>query len=84
MAEFCLQCCNEINDTNETEDLFIFDDDICEHCGAYKPCIVRYKMPIGERFYRKIYILSLKNKFLFIFCCLFFFPVLLYLKHKYN
>ena len=45
MAEFCLKCWNEINETNYTEDKYIMSEelDLCEGCGEYKHVIVAEK-----------------------------------------
>jgi hypothetical protein len=84
MAEFCVDCWNKINNTKEPESAFILDDDLCEGCGEIKPCIVCYKMTIGEKFYNYGYYLKGKSSFLCCLFCLLFFPILLYLKNKYN
>lgn len=87
MAEFCLDCWNKLNNTNDPESKYIIDYDcldLCEGCGEYKPCIVRYKITIGERFYNYGYYLKYKSEFRCGLYCLLFFPILLYLKNKYN
>lgn len=45
MAEFCLDCWNEMNNSNDTESNFIISDDLelCEGCGEYKRVIIREK-----------------------------------------
>ena len=42
MAEFCLECWNKINNSNDTEVDFIISDDLdfCEECGEWKHIIV--------------------------------------------
>ena len=42
MAEFCLECWNELNGTNDSEKEYIMskDLDLCEGCGEYKRVIV--------------------------------------------
>jgi len=50
MAEFCLDCLNKLDGTNLTEEDVILEDDFCEECGRYVPCVVRYRTP-GERFF---------------------------------
>lgn len=43
MAEFCLECLNEISGTNYTEADFIIsrEPDLCENCGKIVRVIVR-------------------------------------------
>lgn len=42
MAEFCLECWNELNGTNDSEKEYIMskDLDLCEGCGEWKRVIV--------------------------------------------
>ena len=42
VAEFCLECWNKINDTNDDEKMYILskDLDLCEECGEYKRVIL--------------------------------------------
>ena len=42
MAEFCLECFNKINETNDDETKYIMSDylDLCEECGEWKSVIV--------------------------------------------
>lgn len=42
MAEFCLDCWNEMNGTNDPPEKYIITDDftLCEGCGEFKPVIV--------------------------------------------
>ncbi|MBR5155412.1 MAG: hypothetical protein IKW62_02880 [Clostridia bacterium] len=42
MAEFCLNCWNKINKTNDNERKYIIskDLDLCEGCGEWKPVII--------------------------------------------
>jgi len=41
MAEFCLNCWNELNDTHLTEEDVVLTDylDLCEGCAEMKPVI---------------------------------------------
>jgi len=43
MAEFCLDCWNKINGTNEPESDYYMSKhpDLCEGCGKYKKVIIR-------------------------------------------
>jgi len=43
MAEFCLECYNELNGTHFTEKDVILEEDLCEGCGEYKPTIVVFR-----------------------------------------
>lgn len=42
MAEFCLECWNRINETNDDEGKYILSKDLtlCEECGEWKNVIV--------------------------------------------
>lgn len=42
MAEFCLECWNKINGTNDDKRKYILskDLDLCEGCGELKPVII--------------------------------------------
>lgn len=64
MAEFCLDCWNEINETNDATEKYIFtkDLDLCEGCGKLKNTIIierKYWYMYRFRFiiyiFRKIY-----------------------------
>ena len=45
MAEFCLDCWNEMNETNDPESKYVFSDepDLCEGCSEIKPVILATK-----------------------------------------
>ena len=45
MAEFCLKCWNKINNSNDSEEIYIIskDLDLCEGCGKWKRVIVKRK-----------------------------------------
>ncbi len=45
MAEFCLDCWNKLNETNDSKRKYVIskDLDLCEGCGEYKHVIVRMK-----------------------------------------
>ncbi len=49
MAEFCLDCWNKINKTNDYKMRYILSlgKDLCEECGRYKRVIV------AERFWSR-------------------------------
>ena len=42
MAEFCLDCWNKINDTNDTPKKYVLSrrSDLCEECGEMKRIII--------------------------------------------
>lgn len=51
MAEFCLECWNRINHTNDTEADWLLSKelDLCEGCGEWKHVIVKprfWKLPL--------------------------------------
>lgn len=39
MAEFCLKCFNELHETDYTEKEIWLEDDFCEGCAEWKPCV---------------------------------------------
>lgn len=43
MAEFCLDCWNQINESQDTEKDWVLskEPELCEGCGKYVPVIVR-------------------------------------------
>ena len=51
MAEFCLECWNKINDTNDDEKKYIIsrDLDFCEECGEWKRVIVAERQGYFKR-----------------------------------
>lgn len=55
MSEICLKCYNEETGENLTEADVIIDRhelDLCESCGEYKPCIIRYRNWFEKMVYR--------------------------------
>ncbi len=57
MAEFCLECWNKLNKTNDPEDKYILSDepDFCEGCGKWTRAIISEKKarrPKKLRFFR--------------------------------
>ena len=40
MAEFCLDCWNELNGTSDPEYKYTYAEDLCEGCGEWKETIV--------------------------------------------
>ena len=64
MAEFCLECWNRINETQDDEKKYIISKDfgLCEGCGEWKPVIIaerrsyyRYKLRYFTLPFRMIY-----------------------------
>ena len=40
MAELCLDCFNKYNETNYKEQEIWLEEDFCEGCAEWKPCVV--------------------------------------------
>ena len=40
MAEFCLKCFNEMNGTNYKANEVWLEEDFCEGCADWQPCVV--------------------------------------------
>ncbi len=40
MAEFCLKCFNELNGTNYQASEVWLEEDFCEGCADWRPCVV--------------------------------------------
>lgn len=45
MAEFCLDCFNQLHGTGYKARLVTLEDDFCEGCGTVKPCVVSLQPP---------------------------------------
>lgn len=43
MAEFCLDCYNELHGTHYTEQEVELEEDLCEGCGQIKPVVVAFR-----------------------------------------
>ena len=45
MAEFCVDCYNHMNGTNDSPKKFVLSDelDLCEGCGEWKRVVIAYK-----------------------------------------
>ena len=73
MAEFCLDCWNELNGTDYDESEYIISEelDLCEGCGEYKHVIIEKR----QEFYMFEYIISIIFKLLTM-------PYLIYKKIK--
>jgi len=55
MAEFCLDCWNNLNHTHLAQEDVILDDelDLCEGCGKLKPTIITFGKPKAKKTGRK-------------------------------
>lgn len=52
MAEFCLRCFNELNEKNYTEKDVWLEDDFCEGCAEWKPCVIAlHRKPLYLRLF---------------------------------
>ena len=49
MAEYCLECFNEMNGTDYTEKDYVISDDLelCEGCGEYKNVVITRRKENG-------------------------------------
>ena len=65
MAEFCLECWNRINGSNDSKRKYILskDLDLCEGCGEYKSVIV---MERREYYLYKLRFLVFPFKIIFV------------------
>ena len=43
MAEFCLSCFNEMNDTHYDKSEVWLEEDFCEGCAEWKPCVIELR-----------------------------------------
>ncbi len=59
MAEFCLECWNKINGTNDSERKYVLskESDLCEGCGEIKPVIIME---------RKLYYMRILSPFIIV------------------
>lgn len=52
MAEYCLDCFNQVNGTKLTDKEVIIEEDVCEGCNKVKPCVMSIdrgqKMPFNS------------------------------------
>lgn len=40
MSEYCLDCFNKMNGTNYRSNHVWLEDDICEGCADWRPCVI--------------------------------------------
>jgi len=43
MAEFCLRCFNELNGTNYKTNEVWLENDFCEGCADWRPCVLELR-----------------------------------------
>ncbi len=55
MAEYCVNCVNEIFETNYPEKHFILSYDYCERCGKYTKTVVVEKCYFYSRLLKNIF-----------------------------
>ena len=63
MAEFCLNCWNEMNETHLTEEDVILTEylDLCEGCGEFKQVVDGYKKRLKELAYNAAQLVDQKT-----------------------
>lgn len=54
MAEFCLECHNRLYGTDLKEADVELEEDLCEGCGEYKPCVVAERPGVVMWFMRRV------------------------------
>ena len=54
MAEFCLECLNKLNKTNDSKWRYVLsrEKDLCEECGEYKRVVIVER--VWSRVYREL------------------------------
>ena len=45
MSEICLDCLSKLDGKRYRPSAVILDDDWCEECCQYKPCVIRFRKP---------------------------------------
>ena len=62
MAEFCIDCWNEINELEDREEdcLMTKTEWLCEECGEYKNVVIARKEDAGWRIYLAYYMHVIK------------------------
>ena len=86
MAEFCLKCWNELNETNDPPQKFIISKDmeLCEGCGKLTHVILmERKYAYLHKFRCIVFPLKILYAILFVLCKILILPYLIY-KHKIN
>lgn len=66
MAEFCLDCWNRMNETNDPPKKYVISKELelCEGCGEWKPVIVKMRggLSLRERIYVKLWLWNHKHE----------------------
>ena len=86
MAEFCLNCWNELNGTNDPPQKFIMskDLDLCEGCGKLTHVILAERnYAYSHKFRFVLFPFKILSAVLLTLCKLLILPYLIY-KHKKN
>jgi len=83
MAEFCLECWNKINNSNDKKFKYIMSKypDLCEECGENKQVIVGLRQYCYINRFRIIKVLYYTFNFMF---RLLIFPYFIYIRYKAN
>ena len=56
MAEFCLKCFNEVNGTDYKANEVWLEENFCEGCASWKPCIMELTpKPLFRRLISRIF-----------------------------
>ena len=78
MAEFCLECWNEINETNDKKEKYIFTQnlELCEGCGKWKKTIVIERKYLYRYIFFNVYIVVRRM------CRIIKLPYKVYKEHK--
>lgn len=63
MAEFCLKCFNELNGTHYQTNEVWLEEDLCEGCADWKPCVMELRpKPLLWRLVDVVRKLCVKNE----------------------
>ena len=85
MAEFCLDCWNKMNESEDSEEKYILskDLDLCEGCGQWKPVIIMERRAYYMYQFRYL-LFPFKMVYYVIYFLwrLFLLPYLLFVYHK--
>ena len=55
MAEFCIDCMNKYILSSQqrlTENEVVIEDDFCEGCGEWKPCVIVIKEQFRKKYFK--------------------------------
>ena len=87
MAEFCLDCWNRLNESNDSEKKFILSKDLefCEGCGEWKPIIIMMRKGYYMRKFRYFFFsFKIIYTVIYILWRLLIFPYLIFKYKKSN